>query len=260
MRKHLGKWSCGILVIAMVAATACQSMKKSAGQTEDPAASHNSRNSLDWAGTYQGTLPCADCPGINTTLNLEQSGAYTLQTRYLERGDSVYTTSGKFKWDNSGGRVILDNNQQFQVGENHLVQLDQEGNRISGGLAEHYVLKKMDNAIVGRYWKLVELNGRPVEAGSTQKEPYIRLTAEENRLEGTGGCNGMGGIYELKAPNRVRFSKMIRTMMACKNLEVENELMRVLETTDSYHVSGDSLQLFRARMAPLAKFIAVASE
>ena len=27
---------------------------------------HNAQNSLDWAGDYQGILPCADCEGINT--------------------------------------------------------------------------------------------------------------------------------------------------------------------------------------------------
>ena len=33
-------------------------------------AAHNSRNALDWAGTYEGVLPCADCPGIQTRLSL----------------------------------------------------------------------------------------------------------------------------------------------------------------------------------------------
>ncbi|MDE5451088.1 copper resistance protein NlpE N-terminal domain-containing protein, partial [Elizabethkingia meningoseptica] len=32
--------------------------------------SHNAQNSLDWAGTYEGTVPCADCPGIKTTITL----------------------------------------------------------------------------------------------------------------------------------------------------------------------------------------------
>jgi len=67
----------------------------------------------------------------------------------------------------------------------------------------------------------------------------------------------MGGTYELSDPNRIKFSQLIGTMMACENMEVENGLREVLKSTDSYHVSADTLQLFRARMAPLARFVAV---
>ena len=31
---------------------------------------HNSQNSLDWAGVYQGILPCADCEGFDTVITL----------------------------------------------------------------------------------------------------------------------------------------------------------------------------------------------
>lgn len=218
---------------------------------------HNSRNALDWTGTYSGTLPCADCPGIRYSITLRENDTYEVQTQYLERSDSVFTESGKFSWNAQGSQITLaDRGEKFQVAENRLIHLDQEGNVITGDLADMYVLTKATDNITGRYWKLIELNGETVEAGSTQKEPYIRLNSEENRIEATGGCNGMGGTFELKEPNRIRFSQLIGTMMACDNMEVENGLKRVLETTDSYHVAGDTLQLFRARMAPLAKFVA----
>lgn len=247
------KYVLGHLMAITLLLAACQTTKTTNSKTADSA--HNSRNSVDWAGSYQGTLPCADCPGIQTMLTLQEDGGYTLRTTYLERGDSVYTESGNFAWDENGGKITLDtDDRKFQVGENRLFALDMEGNRITGKLADHYVLQKVDGSITDKYWKLVELNGQPVLPGTTQKEPYIRLNAAENRLEATGGCNGMGGTYELQAPNRIRFSQIIRTQMACENLDVENELGRVLESTDSYHVAGDTLQLFRARMAPLAKF------
>jgi heat shock protein HslJ len=57
--------------------------------------------------------------------------------------------------------------------------------------------------------------------------------------------------------NRIRFSQMISTMMACPEMEVERQLAEVLGTADSYILQGDKLQLIRARMAPLAKFEAV---
>ena len=46
---------------------------------------HNAQNSLDWAGTYEGTLPCADCPGIKTTITLKDDNTYTISEEYLER-------------------------------------------------------------------------------------------------------------------------------------------------------------------------------
>src|SRR5690606_26422252 len=135
-----------------------------------------SQNSLDWHGTYSGTLPCADCPGIRYILTLNADNSYELKTQYLERSDSIHTESGKFTWDKSGNQIALANrSEKFQVGENQLFHLDTEGNRITGDLAEHYVLSKVTETITGRHWKLVEIQGRPVTDGSTQREPYIRL-------------------------------------------------------------------------------------
>ncbi len=246
----------GCLVAVALVAGACQTKRKApAGQAAD--AAHNSQHSLDWAGTYQGTLPCADCPGIRYTLTLTDDNAYRLKTQYLEKGDSVFTDSGTFSWDESGSRIALsDRGEQFQVGEDRLFHLDMEGNRITGNLAEHYILEKLDDAITDTYWKLFEVGGKPVDAGTTQKEAFIRLVSENNRVEANGGCNGMGGTYALANPNRITFSQLIGTLMACENMDVENGLRRALETADSYHLQGDTLQLFRARMAPLAKFVA----
>ncbi|MGK6352994.1 copper resistance protein NlpE N-terminal domain-containing protein [Parapedobacter sp. DT-150] len=246
----------GLLAI-MFLASACQTKKTTSDRAID--AAHNSRNSVDWSGTYQGTLPCADCPGIRYNLTLNEDSSYQLQTQYLDKGDSVFTDSGTFTWNDAGSQITLpERDEKFQVGEGRLLHLDMEGKRITGELAEQYVLNKVTETITGRYWKLIEVGGKAVEAGSTQKEPFIRLNSAENRLEATGGCNGLGGTYELQEPNRVKFSQLIGTMMACENMEVENGLKRALESADSYHVQGDTLQLFRARMAPLAKFIAVA--
>lgn len=240
--------------------SACQTTKTPAGSA--PEAVDNSRNAIDWTGTYRGTLPCADCPGIAYELTLSEDDTYILKIQYLERSDSVHTESGKLTWDSSGGRITLaGRDEQFQVGENQLFHLDTEGNRIEGPLAAHYVLTKANhktaNGLVDRYWKLIEARGESVSTENTQREPFIRLIEAENRLEANGGCNGIGGTYTLSEPNRIAFSQLISTMMACDNMDIENNLKWALETADSYHVSGDTLQLFKARMAPLAKFIAV---
>jgi heat shock protein HslJ len=125
--------------------------------------------------------------------------------------------------------------------------------------------KKMDNTAASSnadlketYWKLTELRGVAVtEPKEGEKEVYFRLRNDGSKVEGNGGCNGFGGTFELSEGNRIRFSKMISTMMYCSRMETETELYKVFETADNYAISGNTLQLNKARMAPLAKFVAV---
>ncbi|MNT94835.1 putative lipoprotein NlpE involved in copper resistance [compost metagenome] len=71
---------------------------------------------------------------------------YLIKTKYKGKGDKVFEETGDFKWDKTGSIVILeglkDRSSQFFVGENTLTQLDMDGKRITGNLAEDYVLKK----------------------------------------------------------------------------------------------------------------------
>jgi heat shock protein HslJ len=117
------------------------------------------------------------------------------------------------------------------------------------------------NSITEKYWKLVELNGLKIVRSKNQtKEPYFILKLKDNRVIGHGGCNSFGGTYELQGVNKIKFSKIVSTMMACidsSDMEIESQLFRVLEMADNYYINVDTLQLNRARMAPLAKFEAV---
>lgn len=108
----------------------------------------NSQTSLDWAGTYFNTLPCASCEGIETWLTLKMDGTFELKTNYLGLNDAreeIFT--GKFKWDETGSNVQLegligDAPGKYKVGENQIWHLDNDGNRIEGELADAYILKK----------------------------------------------------------------------------------------------------------------------
>lgn len=54
------------LVVLALAIAACMPRYGADGahKGDDPA--HSSRNSLDWAGTYEGVLPCSGCRGVRT--------------------------------------------------------------------------------------------------------------------------------------------------------------------------------------------------
>lgn len=220
---------------------------------------HDARQSLDWVGTYRGTLPCADCEGIETTLSLQSDLGYTLRRNYLHRAAAEFQTHGRFTWESDGNTIRLQGKDggRYRVAENRLLQLDGDGRIITGALAEHYVLTKSGNSdITERYWKLVELMGKPV--GATAREPHLILKDVDGRIAGSGGCNALMGHYELRPGQRIQFSQMGATMMACaEGMDVEQQFFKMLEQVDNYSVNGNRLTLQRARMAPFARFEAV---
>lgn len=219
---------------------------------------HNSQNSLDWDGIYRGVLPCADCAGIQTTLYLNKDLSFLKKTKYLGKPDPAFELSGKFTWNTAGNTITLNDAGQaisYLVGENTLTQLDRSGSKITGNLASNYMLSKSSYAILERYWKLVELNGKPILVDSTFiKEPHIMLKDQENRIVGHGGCNGFSGTFEISPLNRITFSKMTSTEMACPQLDLESQLLNALQLADNFTITADNLVLNKARMASLARF------
>lgn len=108
---------------------------------------HNAQNSLDWAGEYIGLLPCADCSGIQTKLELKQDHTYELTEQYQDKGDGKeFKSQGTFSFDASGSMITLDQNaenRKFFVGENFIEAREFEtGAKINGPLADHYELHK----------------------------------------------------------------------------------------------------------------------
>jgi uncharacterized lipoprotein NlpE involved in copper resistance len=107
----------------------------------------NSMVSLDWDGTYSGTVPCADCQGIETSLTLNKDKTYRLKTKCLGKSDKVYEKTGTFTWNTEGSTIMLmgisNAPSQYAVGENVLFQLDMSGKRITGNLADSYKLRKV---------------------------------------------------------------------------------------------------------------------
>ena len=107
-----------------------------------------SENALDWAGTYEGTLPCADCPGIKMELKINSYETYSLYQELLET-DMKGTETGTFNWNEDGNIVTLINEDGredlYQVGENQIFRLDPDGNRVQGELADQYILQKTED-------------------------------------------------------------------------------------------------------------------
>lgn len=240
----------------VLALFSCEPQKNSTAVVTDD---HNAQNALNYDGIYRGTLPCADCEGIKTTVYLMRDHTFKTVNAYLGKESEPLETTGKFTWNKEGNTVNLKaaNEQiQYLVGENTLTQLDQKGNKMVGEMASKFVLTKGNYAILHRKWKLVELMGKPVTGSETmKKDAFIQFSDTDNRYSASAGCNTISGTFTTESLNRLKLGLGISTMMACGDMTLENELKKVLETADSFQINANNLTLAKGRMAPLAKFI-----
>lgn len=222
--------------------------------------SDNSRTSLDWPGVYQGLIPCADCESIKTRITLHKDGTFTRSMIYQGKPDGQFNDQGKFSWDEGGGKITLidkqGQSQSYLVGEGRLFHLDQQGQRISGELADRYILIKnpADAQLENKRWVLSELMGQAVTSKPGQKAAFVQFDNENARVSGNSSCNNFFGGYELQEGNRISFGQLGSTMMACPDMSTEAKFLQVLQKVDNYAVKDDTLSLHKARMAPLARF------
>lgn len=217
----------------------------SCGTTAQVADSHTSQNSLDWAGLYRGSLPCADCEGIQSTLWLQSNGEYQLQNKYLgAKTPTVIVDSGHITWQNDGQNILLSHGGKYRVGENQLFQLDGDGKKITGPLASHFILIKSAFTLKGTYWQLVTLNGKAIQPDSPiNRVPHLILQDSGSRATGNAGCNQFFGGYTTDGIGKIQFSKMATTMMACPNLPLERAFTQALSETTAFQLNGEYLKL-----------------
>lgn len=126
------------LFLALAALASCtRTDKNSALQAE---------TAKKMAGQYQGVTPCADCEGIEYLLTLKADFSYLGAMVYRGKNAPPVPLSGKWSFS-ADNRIKLEaappeSMNQFEIGENQLIMLDQQGQRITGELADKYILWK----------------------------------------------------------------------------------------------------------------------
>lgn len=108
---------------------------------------HNSRNSLDWEGTYSGVLPCGACVGIETIINIRQDHTYLLEQRMIDSPleDENVITTGEFSWDETGNFITLHGEEEemrLRVGELFLRPLNEKGFELTPVKGNNFKLLK----------------------------------------------------------------------------------------------------------------------
>lgn len=229
---------------------------------------HNSRNSLDYIGMYSGNLPCADCAEIKMTLEFDEAFTFIMTRIYVGRNSHKIETKGSFSWNEAGNTIILDNlagePNRFLVIENALIQLDTNGNKIQGKLADRYILKKMSEneasktdskpnrertKITDKKWILSEIGGQIV---TKQNDLYYINFDNKASFTAFAGCNRINGEYK-SAESKIAMTNILATRMACENMKDETQFLEVLRTADNFVINSEVLLLRKATNV-LARF------
>jgi uncharacterized lipoprotein NlpE involved in copper resistance len=136
-----------ILLAATLSFISCHKTNKQPSGKQSGTVSEQGVQAEHINGVYKGTLPCADCPGIKTTLKFKQGNNVEKTTLYLESNDTTTTTKGTYKVDKDDSTIIVmlpDQKKEFyrMKADTAIVRLNADKEEITGPLAKAYVLTK----------------------------------------------------------------------------------------------------------------------
>jgi uncharacterized lipoprotein YbaY/heat shock protein HslJ len=115
--------------------------------------------------------------------------------------------------------------------------------RLEPGSCESGSAASLENT----YWKVTRIRGEPVTVADRQREPHLILHPADGRVSGNGGCNALTGSYSVES-DRIRFSQMAGTMMACpEGMAQEQALHQALVEVEGWRIEGQRLHLLDVR-------------
>ncbi len=208
-------------------------------------------------GIYQGITPCADCPGINTSVVLKSNGTYTLTRVYIGR-TGTFKESGKWSYDSERGQLTLSpsssaSHERFSVtflGQLHM--LDAHGNPFPGRTHSTLSQAGETGALASTSWKLIELGGKPFTPPPEQ-QITLAFHASGDHVSGSGTCNRYTGPYQQNA-NALSFGPQAVTRMMCLDAKTEDAYFAMLPKVASFARQGDLLTFFDKEGSALATF------
>jgi heat shock protein HslJ len=218
-----------LLVVLALTTAACMPIHGADGtpMAADPA--HDSRNSLDVSGVYEGVLSCADCGGVRTRLVLDRDQRYELGTQPFDPDGAARVVRGRFVWLPGGNAIALerrDGGQRLLVGEGRVALLE-PGTPAAWPQPPQRVLQRVAGVPSGdvrrtlesHRWTLTSATGgrgEPIEGLPVGTGRALVLGFAEGRLNVEGGCNRLFGGYRIEGGTRLVVSRMASTMMACE--------------------------------------------
>lgn len=110
------------------------------------------------------------------------------------------------------------------------------------------------DSLENTYWKLTRLRDTPVATAPGQREPHLIFNSENRRVNGSGGCNHLGGSYELNG-DRLSLDSITTTLMACaEGMETEKDFLEALQDVSGWKIAGQQLELVAESGKTIARF------
>lgn len=106
----------------------------------------------DWQGIYSGVTNCANCAGLETTLELQKGNKYTLTIKAIDKEDQPFEQKGTFKWQ--GDIIHLQGLESeptahlYKISASEAKQLYEWDNKIHGENWTEYTLKKVEIIVI----------------------------------------------------------------------------------------------------------------
>lgn len=115
---------------------------------------------------------------------------------------------------------------------------------------------KDQQSVENTKWIISTLEGQDMtEHLNNDQIIHFTLNSATNRVSGFSGCNTFMGTYKQEGGNRISFSQMGSTRMACPESQInEAQILSIFETADNFTISDGKLALNKAKSAPLAVF------
>ena len=103
--------------------------------------------------------------------------------------------------------------------------------------------KPASESIVGT-WKLTAYGPADSTASAVADAEASLTFNSDGTVTGNGGCNGLGGDYEVK-DDQITFGPIMSTLMACDDprMAQEGTVSQVLTESASYTLEGDTLTI-----------------
>lgn len=129
------KASC-LLAVLLVAGCAYETTRPEMAEVGGQTPTHPV---VETPATFSGTLPCADCPGIDVQLDLLADGAYFLRETYQDRDNGSFDDIGRYLFSSHHDQISLHGGREaprrFALSsKDTLTMLDQEGRAIDSEL------------------------------------------------------------------------------------------------------------------------------
>lgn len=113
-------------------------------------------------------------------------------------------------------------------------------------------------SLADTYWRIVHLQGRPVEVASGQRQPHLLIHSEPRQYAADAGCGRFNGSHSVEG-DRIRFGAPAAMPATCTPWLVAQQrtLVDALAAARTWSIQAQALELFDSGGNPVALLEAV---